>query len=360
MINSSWINRTPATPNPLHEKLAMFWHGHFATGQSKVQSMLGMMEQNQLFREIGMGDFEPLCQGVSLGGAMIRYLDNDTNRVGRAQENFAYTEFDVVEMARAWTGHGIVGWNAVTRTLDTSYQFRPERHDDTPKTIFGVTRNWDGPETITDICQTTRRDETARFVVTKMWKFFVSPNPSPAAIEEMVSVYKGAGPGGGNLNAREVLRAMLEHPDFWASKRQLVKNPTEFMVDVIRRTGLTMPDNVRWLMSFMGQTLFDPPNVAGWGTNGYWLSTATAWGRGRFANSLRWQLDASVLAELRDGTAAEAAAGIFDFYGIENPSDVSRDQLIAWFNEANAANVGWSIPRNARMIGALLPEFQLA
>jgi len=374
MISASWINRTVNTPGPLHERLALFWHGHFATEQAKVGSMAAMMEQNQLFRSHGLGDFETLCQNVSLGGAMMRYLDNDTNQAGKPQENFArelmelftmgvgnYTETDVVEMARAWTGHSIVGWHEPTSTLDARYVFEPDRHDDDPKTIFGITRNWDGPETITEICQRSRRDETAQFIVTKLWKFFVNPTPSPATVEHLVSVFKGNGPGGGNLSTREVLRAMLTHPDFWASTRQLVKGPAEFMVDCLKRTGLPLPDSTRWHMRFMGQTLFDPPNVAGWGTNDYWLSTATAWGRGRFASYLRWKMDEAVFLGLDDGTPAAAAARIFEVFGIEDPSANTTAHIHAWFNNAKAGeHLDWSIPRYATLLGALVPEFQLA
>lgn len=375
MIDASWVDRSSPIPSPLQEKVALFWHDHFATGQSKVEKMHAMFQQNQLFRSTGLGDFEPLCQRVAVGGAMLRYLDNETNIVGAEQENFArelmelftmgignYTENDVVEMARAWTGHNTVGWDEACGCHDATYQFYPERHDDGPKTIFGITRNWDGPETITEICQGVRRQQTARFIVRRAWGFFANTEPTDALLDELVGVYTGGGPNGGDLTMKELLRAIFEHPVFWSSYRQLVKTPTEFLVDLLRRTGRRVDDiDPRWYMGFMGQTLFDPPNVSGWGENGYWLSTATAWGRSRFAADLRWRLaEEGFFAELSDLAPADATQVVFDTFGIEQPSDVSRSSLETWFGETRRVNAEWAIPSGAVLLGALTPEFQLA
>jgi len=375
MVDSSWVDRTSTTPSPLQEKVALFWHDHFATGQSKVEKMLAMFQQNQLFRSTGLGEFEPLCQRVSVGGAMLRYLDNETNVAGAEQENFArelmelftmgighYTENDVVEMARAWTGHNTVGWDDSCFCHDTTYRFNADRHDGGPKTIFGITQNWDGPDTITEICQGVRRQETARFIVRRTWGFFANTQPSDALLDELVNVYTGGGRNGGNLTMKELLRAIFEHPMFWSSYRQLVKTPTEYVVDVLRRTGRRADEiSARWYMGFMGQTLFDPPNVSGWGENGYWLSTATAWGRSRFAADIRWSLaEDGFFAELTDMPASQATQVVFDTFGIELPSAVSRSSLENWFGETRRVNADWAIPSGAIMLGVLTPEFQLA
>jgi len=375
MVDSSWVDRTSATPSPLQEKVALFWHDHFATGQSKVENMLAMFQQNQLFRSTGLGEFEPLCQRVAVGGAMLRYLDNETNVAGAEQENFArelmelfttgighYSERDVVEMARAWTGHNTLGWDEECLCHDTTYRFYPDRHDDGPKTIFGITRNWDGPDTITEICQGVRRQQTARFVVRKAWNFFANNWLRDDVRDELVDVYTGGGRNGGNLTMKELLRAIFEHPMFWTSYRQLVKTPTEYVVDVLRRTGRRADEiSARWYMDFMGQTLFDPPNVSGWGDNASWLSTATAWGRGRFADDVRWGLtDDGFFAELAAMSPSDATQAVFDTFGIESPSAVSRSSLETWFEETRQVRAAWAIPSGAIMLGVLTPEFQLA
>lgn len=378
MVDSAWVNRSSDTPSPLLEKVALFWHDHFATGQSKVEKMTAMFEQNQLFRATGLGDFEPLCQQVAVGGAMLRYLDNETNAAGAPQENFArelmelftmgvghYTEDDVVEVARAWTGHNTLGWDEAGFQHDTTYRFYPERHDDGQKTIFGITRDWDGPEVITEICQRSRREETARFITRRAWHFFANGSPSDELIDDLANVYMGGGPNGGNLSFKELLRAILEHPEFWSSYRQLVKTPTEFCVDLLRRTNRSAASmSMRWYMGFMGQILFDPPNVSGWGVNGYWLSTATAWGRGNFAGDLRWQIiepEGDFFSELPAMSTSAGVEHIFDTFGIEYPSAVSRARLQTWFQETKAnSSIEWSIPTSAILLGALVPEFQLA
>jgi len=109
----------------------------------------------------------------------------------------------------------------------------------------------------------------------------------------------------------------------------------------------------------MGMVPLDPPSVAGWGKGMAWLSTASAWGRGSFASSLRWahEMDGH-LEDLHDRDRGDAVDEIFGFYGIEEPSTATRDRLLEWFDDARAAHP-WSITPQARMIGALVAEFQV-
>ena len=140
-----WLDRMATVPHPLQEKLALFWHGHFATQVSKVGSAKDMFDQNHLFRTAGAGSFESLVQQMSLQVAMLIYLDNDPNSKGSPNENFArellelftlgvnqYTQADVVAAARAWTGHN-VDYDANPRV----YRFYPERHDTVEQDLHG-------------------------------------------------------------------------------------------------------------------------------------------------------------------------------------------------------------------------------
>ena len=163
------------TTSPLQEKLALFWHSHFATENDKVEDMLLMYRQNALFRSAGAGNFRDLVHSMSLQPAMLIYLDNDPNVVGQPNENFArelmelftlgvdqYTQFDVEASARAWTGFN---------TLDSDreqFHFYPSRHDDTMKTFMGVTRDFDGPGIIDFILSenTVKKMTAAQFIAT--------------------------------------------------------------------------------------------------------------------------------------------------------------------------------------------------
>jgi hypothetical protein len=374
MVDASWLGVATGGPSPLVERLTLFWHGHFACGVNKVESMDAMWAQNQIFREHGRGDFENLVQLVSVSSAMLRYIDNETNVKGAEQENFArelmelhtigvgnFTEADVIAMAKAWTGHNIVGWYEAEPgvwRLDMTYRFFPEHHDDGDKTLFGITRNWDGPETVTELVQGSKQQQTARFVATKMWKFFVNSNPTASQLDTVAAEFVA-----GDMGLASLLRAILRHPDFWApaNRRAIVRSPIEWVVDVLKRTGVPRDDiGFGWLLPATGQTLFEPPNVAGWGTHGYWVSTAGSWGKGRFASSLRWHDHFDTrFAGLSSLDRAAAVDYLLGEFGISDASAHSRDRLGAWFDAAKARH-RWSLKHNAVVITALLPEMQVA
>ena len=370
MRRSRWNNRSADVPSALVEKLTLFWHGHFASEFDKVDDAVLMWEQNNIFRTGALGDFEELCQRVSLHGAMLIYLDNESNRAGAVQENFArelmelftmgignYSEFDVVEMARAWTGFGTVGWLRDEQRYDGTYEFHPDEHDEGDKTIFGITDNWDGPATITEIVRGSKQQPTARFIATKLWRYFVNGAPSPGAIDQLAAAFVAS-----DMNITELMRALLTHPDFWspASRNALVKTPTQFVVDFARRTGREfIEERLRWQMQPMGQTLFDPPNVAGWGTNGYWLSTATMWGRARYATNERWSLtDEGFLSELDAMDADTGTAHLLSTFGIRTPSQATIDAVKDWY-QTTEANYRWALTPIGISLVAMTPEFQV-
>ncbi|MCB0996224.1 MAG: DUF1800 domain-containing protein [Acidimicrobiales bacterium] len=369
MIDGRWAGRDPQVPSPLVEKLALFWHGHFTSGQDKVYDMRAMWTQNQLFRRSATGFFEDLCQEVAVGSAMLAYLDNANNIKGYEQENFArelmelftcgvgnFTESDVIAMAKAWTGHNTIGWNGSRE--DHTYVFRSDQHDNGQKTLFGITRNWNGPETITELCKGARQVETSKFITRKLYEFFVHAAPPQQTVDLLAGVFRVHG-----LAVRELLRAMFGLPEFWGAgaRYALVKSPTEWVVDTLRRTGVPVAETgAWWAMPAMGQKLFDPPNVAGWKQNAYWVSTATAWGRARWASHLRWQLDGlPVFQGINDLQPAEIVSMMLSTFGITQPSPATVSSLTAWATDARQ-RFRWSIRPNAMMVAALCPDFQVA
>ena len=373
-----WVSRMVTTPKPLQEKLSLFWHGHFASSQTKVNDMTAMFNQNQLFRSKCLGNFGELAQAAAIDSAMLVYLDNDTNKAGAEQENFArelmelftmgvgaFTEADVIAMAKAWTGYNTVGWNGTFN--DSTFRYFANKHDNSVKTLFGVAADWTGPQAIDAIVNGVKRPVCAAFIAKKMFSFFAHTTPSEALVQELANAFIAS-----NMSIAALVRAVLMHDDFWAASTRyaLVKSPTEFVVDVLRRTGIAVSvAGVAWNMGPMGQNLFNPPSVAGWGQNGYWLSTATVWARSNWLEGMRWKLkDVPKWASLLTMAPAAGVQQILDDLGIFEPSAPTRAQLEAWFTQAKDGyrenNVstfdGWSIQPNALVMGALTPEFLAA
>src|SRR5438128_8603118 len=144
--------RMVETARPLEEKMTLFWHGLLTSGLDKA-GPAQMFTQNQLFRKMAMGNLDDLLKAVSKDPAMMIYLDTETNRKGKPNENYArelmelfttgighYTEDDVRESARAFTGWTLQG--APQRRLTTDSVFAPRLHEDGPKTFMCRTGNW--------------------------------------------------------------------------------------------------------------------------------------------------------------------------------------------------------------------------
>lgn len=364
-----WVDRMCTTTSPLIERMTLFWHGHFCSAQDKLYDMTAMFRQNQIFRTYALGDFKAMAQAVAIDPAMLVYLDNATNVAGEEQENFArevmelftmgignYTEADVIAMAKAWTGHNTVGWNGSFD--DHTYVFRSDRHDNTQKTLFGITRNWNGPQTLDEICTGSKAVPTSRFIAKKVFSFLAHTAPSDATVDTLAATFRGAG-----LNIRELVRAVLLHDDFWApvSRYALVKSPTDFVVSTLRCLGMPAADaGLLWSMDGMGQTLFDPPNVAGWKQNAYWVSTATTSARGKWLEHIRWNPADGWFAGLQNQTnAAAGVQTILDRFRIFDVEAVTRTRLESWFTTTRASNSRWSLAFDPVVVGGLCPDFQV-
>ena len=388
-----WADRMASLPNPtaaptseptlagnlpIYERLAFFWHDHFACSQEKVGDIAAMWDQLRLFRRMAMGNFAELTRAVSIHPAMLVALDNQHNTYSTPQENFGrelmelytcgvghFTETDVVAMTQAWTGHNTVGWNDVEQFWDITYQYKGGQHDHGSKTLFGISANWNGVaqnellerDTIDELVYGVRQEQTAERIAGLMFKYFANLQASPVTIANIADEFVAGG-----MEISALVRAVLLHDDFWAESSHWaqVKNPMDFVVSVMKRTGISAGEfELRWRMQSMGMVPLDPPSVAGWGKGMAWLSTASAWGRGRFASNLRWNSGMDGHLEDLDSMSRDAAVDeILAFYGIETASTPTREGLLDWFDSALAGH-SWSITPQARMLGALVPEFQV-
>jgi uncharacterized protein (DUF1800 family) len=317
------------TQRPLQEKMALFWHNHFATGFSKIAGQLGpdgasralgaklsedpngLRGQYELFREYGLGNFRDLLIQVSQDPAMVAWLDGDTNFKVNPQENYArelmelftmgvefYTESDVSEGARVFTG-----WNlANNRTDDTRYAtflYRAAQHDTESKT-FSFSIYQDGWKTIAArsaasgmqdgldlINAVAAHPETGPRLARKLYAFFVSEFSSPpeALVEQLAGVYYASG-----YDMRSVVRTLLSSAEFQDSAHYYARYswPVEFVVRLIKSvgwTGYTAAGAIAPLAN-MGQSLFEPPDVSGWRLGTDWFSTGTLLARMNFASAL--------------------------------------------------------------------------
>ena len=314
----NWLYRMATTSAPLREKMALFWHGIFATGYAKVIHGKALSDQTRMFRTFGMGSFKDLLIQLSKDPAMIIWLDNQDNHNGAINENFGrellelftmgvgnYTERDIKECARAFTGWTIANREYMElrsqRDSDWPYgriawhfKYHPEDHDDGEKEFLGQRGRFNGEDIIHIICQ---QEATARFISRHLYSFFVSDEPpvpewrytpptNPEAIDELTRVYFDS-----NYDISAMLKALFnssyfQSQDSWYSK---VKSPVELVAGVLRLTGeFNRPRREiidRYFQaSYMGQFLNNPPSVEGWHQGTDWLDTGTLVERVNFAS----------------------------------------------------------------------------
>ena len=276
-----WGERMLTTRRPLEEKLTLFWHGHFATGAGKVRDSRMMHRQNEMLRANAAGNFRDLLVGILTDPAMLVYLDNGENRKDHPNENFGrellelftmgvgnYTERDIREASRAFTG-----W-----TNDAlEFRFDAETHDFGEKTFLGRTGPFDGEDIIDIILDTP---VTAEFIAGKLYRFLVREELDADTRRELGATFREAG-----YELRPLLRQMFLSRDFYspASVATQIKSPVQLAVSTYRKLGLTrlptIPDFNR-LTAGLGQTLFNPPNVAGWAGGRTWITPALLLERG--------------------------------------------------------------------------------
>jgi uncharacterized protein (DUF1800 family) len=278
-----WANRMVATKRPLEEKMALFWHGHFATGDEKVQDYRKMLRQNELLRAKATDNFRTLLIAVSQDPAMLASLDAGVNVKGAPNENFAreimelftmgvgnYTEKDIQEAARAFTG-----WNY--KGLD--FVVNPQQHDDGMKTVLDQRGNFDGVQVIDIILA---KPVTSEYIASKLYRYFVREEVTPAMRVKLGQLLRDK-----RYEIAPFLDTVFSSKDFYsdASVGTRIKSPVELTVSTYRKLGLTevpgIPDfNV--LTEAMGQKLLNPPNVAGWTSGRSWITPGLLLVRGNF------------------------------------------------------------------------------
>ncbi|MEX0963912.1 MAG: DUF1800 domain-containing protein [Pseudohongiellaceae bacterium] len=282
-----WADRMVASRNPLQEKMALFWHGHYAVNESKVRDYRKLLNELELFHEMGTGSFRDLMVAVAQDPAMLSFLDAGVNVRGAPNENFAreimelftmgvgnYSEMDIREAARAFTG-----WNYV----DLEFVINEQQHDDGEKNFLGRSGNFDGVEIIDIIME---QPVTAEYIASKIYRFFVRDEISPAMAKELGSVLREA-----DYDVAVLLETIFLSQDFYspASIGSQIKSPVQLAVSTYRKLGLQdapgVPDFNR-ATGALSQSLFRPPTVAGWAGGRSWMTPGLLLERGNFARDV--------------------------------------------------------------------------
>jgi len=282
-----WANRMLATKCPLEEKMALFWHGHFAVNEAKVRDYRKTLGQLELFQKYGTDNFPALLLAVARDPAMLSFLDAGVNVKGSPNENFAreimelftmgvgnYSEKDIREGARAFTG-----WNYA----DLTFVVNKEQHDDAPKTFLGQTGNFDGVDVINIIL---KQPVTARFISGKIYRYFVRQELDPQVQDKLGAVLRN-----NDYKIAPLLETIFLSRDFYssASVGTQIKSPVQLAISTFKKLGLTevpgVPDfNIA--TGTLGQRLFSPPTVAGWSEGRSWITPGLLLERGNFVRDV--------------------------------------------------------------------------
>ena len=278
-----WLDRMVRSRHQLVERLALVFHDWFATSNDAVGSSRLMLDQTNLFRANGLGNFKTMVHKITQDPAMILFLDLASNTKWAPNENYArelmelftlgadrgaYTEDDVRELARSLTG-----WRYDWSDSLGTHNFRwdeGDRWDPTRKTVFGKTDRWTWEDAARMVVE---HDKHPSFFVAKLWSYFIPTSPDAATAGKLEALYKGSG-----YEIRPVLEAILCAPQLYDGPR-MVKPPTVFVAGMLRARKLGITDNRwSWVLSDAGQRVYYPPDVAGWDDK-RWLDTNTTLGR---------------------------------------------------------------------------------
>ena len=272
-MSTTWMDRMASSPAQLREKMTLFWHGHFAC---RVRQPGPALSLHNTTRQYALGKFPELLLAVSREPAMLQFLNNQQNRKEHPNENFArevmelftlgrgnYTETDVKEAARAFTGWGYDGQG--------NFRFRERDHDAGPKTFLGRTGSFTGEDVLRIILE---QPAAATFLTTKIYRFFVNEVPNPAHIEPLAAAFRHSG-----YDVADLLERLFSADWFFepANVGTHIKSPVELLAG-IRRTLNVKIDNDQPLLGYqraLGQNLFQPPNVAGWPGGRNWIDSSS-------------------------------------------------------------------------------------
>jgi len=272
-LNLTWLSQMVGSGQQLREKMALFWHGHFA---SRNLNILYQQQLLDILRRHALGNFGDLLLEVSKSAAMINFLNNNQNRKDHPNENFArevmelftmgrgnYTENDIKEAARAFTG-----WGA---TLGGEFVFRKFQHDAGSKTVLGKTGRFQGEDILNILLE---QKQTAVYITRKIYRYFVNEDVDETKVNWLANRFYQ-----GNYNIGKLMQDIFGSDWFYDPQNigSKIKSPIELIVGMQRTLPLEFenPEVQLLLQRLLGQLLFYPPNVAGWPGGKNWIDSSS-------------------------------------------------------------------------------------
>jgi uncharacterized protein (DUF1800 family) len=383
---TNWIYRMITTQRPLEEKMVLFWHQLFATGNSKVDNPLELVNQIELFRHHGLGSYRDLLVDLAKNPAMIYWLDNNGNHRGAINENWGrelmelfsmgvgnYSEDDIKEASRAFTG-----WTIAPKLprqplgrFPWGFQYQPEDHDDGEKTFLGRTGRFNGDDIIDIIVQ---QPATARFLSRHLYNFFVADEPQvpswditpprdPEAIRTLEQAYFDS-----HYDMRSILRVLFLSDFFKEARFARVKSPAELVISTVRLAGNFMAPRPGFQelaaeCAYQGQELLNPPSVESWHTGQEWIDGGALVRRVNFVASYLGDttmpgVQAMIHALRARGPLSPEAFvdGCLDLLGPLEVSEQTRNELLA--EAAEGGELRWDTEEDTvtseRRVGVML------
>jgi uncharacterized protein (DUF1800 family) len=348
-----WMKRMASASHPLQEKLTLFWHGHFTTSFREERMAMLIWEQNELLRKMAGGNFGRLLHAISRDPAMLDYLNNNQNRKGHPNENYArevmelfalgignYSEDDVKEGARAFTGWMHDGQKFV---------FNRRQHDAGVKRFLGQIGNFDGDQVLDIILA---QPACPKFIGSELFEFFVYPEPDPALVEAMGNLLKES-----KYELRPVLKTMLTSRAFYSrdSIGVQIKSPVQLVAGTVHLLGIEPPPAQMMFqsLSLMGQVPLMPPNVKGWPGGHTWVNASTMFMRYNAGVRLaQGKLSLGDLPEEPDAAVDRLVERL-----IQRPIEADKRQvLVDGFKSRN--NPQQAVRETVQLIVSM-PEYQL-
>ncbi len=358
MGSAAWFHTMLNTKRPLEEKMVLFWHQVFATGQSKIDHWHELIAQADMLRERGMGNYRELLVALAKNPAMIYWLDNCDNHSYAVNENWGrellelfsmgvgnYSETDVREASRAFTGWTIAQAppRGYYNRWDWEFEYIEEDHDDGEKTFLGHTGNFDGEDIIDIVVQ---QPACHRFIARHLYNFFVAdeaqvpawqttPPRDPEAIDTLAKTFVDS-----HYDIRAVLQVLFRSDFFKNARFAKIKSPAEVVVSIMRLAGgdeFPAPGigNRAKQPTYMGQELLNPPSVEGWHTGAEWINSGTLMKRVNFAAGMLGDLSRpgmqSIVSRLKaqgDLSPEQFVDGCLDLLGPMEVLPETRQNLV--------------------------------
>jgi len=322
-----WLDQMVVTTNPLNEKMTWFWHGHWATSLGKVRYPLPMYNQNVTLRKYALGNFAEFAQAMFLDGALQLWLDGGENTVKAPNENLSremmelfilgvnrYTENDVKELARSFTGYRVARTSGVMSTA-------ARRRDNGSVTVLGKSGAMTPEEVIAHL---VAQKNCQNFIPERVWYRFISSTNSLPENHPTISAFA-------TRDIKALITALVNDPALSRADNSIVKSPVEWFVGVCRALSLTpsqLPSftKLNGYLEKLSQIPFQPPNVGGWPTDQAWLSSASAQYRLAFAS---WLASLADLSELSAVPTNDRTEYLLDWLGIVEWSSRTSSALRA-------------------------------